>query len=57
VVVGDREGYLHFLDRTTGKPQLRLRAGSSPIVTAPTLAGNTMLVVAKDGGVHAFRPE
>jgi len=57
VVVGDREGYLHFLDRTTGKPQLRLRAGSSPIVTAPTLAGTTMLVVAKDGGVHAFRPE
>ncbi len=57
VVVGDFEGYIHFLDRNTGKPQLRLRAGSSPIVTAPALAGTTMLVVSKDGGVHAFRPE
>jgi len=57
VVFGDLEGYVHFLDRATGKPQLRLKTGSSPIVTAPALSGTTMLVVAKDGGVHAFRPE
>jgi outer membrane assembly lipoprotein YfgL len=57
VVFGDYEGYVHFLDRATGKPQLRLKTGSSPIVTAPALSGSTMLVVAKDGGVHAFRPE
>ncbi len=57
VVLGDFEGYLHFLDRANGQPKLRLRAGSSPIVTAPALVGNTMLVVAANGGVHAFRPE
>ncbi len=57
VVFGDIEGYVHFLDRSTGKPQLRLKLGSSPIVTAPVQLGTTLLVVAKDGGVHAFRPE
>lgn len=57
VVFGDSEGFVHFLNRDTGKAQLRLKVGSSPIVTAPALAGTTMLVVAKDGGVHAFRPE
>lgn len=57
LVFGDGEGFVHFLDRLSGKPQLRLRTGNAAIVTAPALAGNTMLVVAKDGGVHAFRPE
>lgn len=57
VVFGDGEGHLHFLDRETGKPRLRLKAGSAPIVTAPVVSGNTMLVVARDGGIHAFRPE
>lgn len=57
VVFGDGEGRVHFLDRDTGKAKLRLQVGSAPIVTAPVLSGTTMLVVAKDGGVHAFRPE
>lgn len=57
VVAGDFEGYLHFLDRATGKTRLRLRAGSAAIVTAPVVLGTTMLVVSKDGGVHAFRAE
>ncbi|MBN8503820.1 MAG: outer membrane protein assembly factor BamB [Burkholderiales bacterium] len=57
VVMGDFEGYLHFLDAKSGQPRLRLRAGSAAIVTAPALVGNTMLVVAANGGVHAFRPE
>jgi outer membrane protein assembly factor BamB len=57
VVLGDLEGYVHFLDRNDGKPKLRLRAGSSALVTAPVLSGNTIVVVAKDGGVHGLRPE
>lgn len=57
VVFGDAEGYVHFLNRDTGKAQLRVKVGSSPIVTPPALAGTTMLVVSKDGGVHALRPE
>lgn len=57
VVLGDLEGYVHFLDRDSGKPKLRVRAGSAPLVTAPVLSGNTLVVVAKDGGVYALRPE
>lgn len=57
VVFGDVEGYVHFLSRDSGKAQLRLKLGSSPIVTAPVQAGGTLLVVARDGGVHAFKTE
>jgi len=56
-VVGDFEGVVHFLDRNTGKPRLRVQAGSSPLVSPPVLSGNTILVVAKDGGLHALRTE
>jgi outer membrane assembly lipoprotein YfgL len=57
VVVGDGGGQIHVLDRDSGKTLARLSAGSAPIVTAPVQAGGTMLVVAKDGGVHAFKIE
>lgn len=56
VVFGDSEGYLHFLQAGSGEQQLRLRAGSKAILGAPALSGSTMLVVAQDGGVYAFRP-
>ena len=56
VVFGDSEGYLHFMEASSGEQQLRLRAGSKAIVGAPALSGTTMLVVAQDGGVYAFRP-
>ena len=56
VVFGDSEGYLHFIDASSGEQQLRLRAGSKAILGAPALSGSTMLVVAQDGGVYAFRP-
>ena len=56
VVFGDSEGYLHFMEAGSGEQQLRLRVGSKAIVGAPALSGTTMLVVAQDGGVYAFRP-
>lgn len=56
VVFGDSEGYLHFIEAASGEQQLRLRAGSKAILGAPSLSGTTMLVVAQDGGVYAFRP-
>jgi outer membrane protein assembly factor BamB len=56
VVFGDSDGYLHFMEASSGEQQLRLRAGSKAILGAPALAGTTMLVVAQDGGVYAFRP-
>ncbi|MBB5203738.1 outer membrane assembly lipoprotein YfgL [Inhella inkyongensis] len=55
VVLGDFEGQVHVLARDTGKALLRLPTGGSPIVAGPVRAGNTVLVVAKNGGVHALR--
>lgn len=56
-VMGDFAGTVHFLDRSTGKALQRVQAGSSPLVTQPVASGGTLLVVAKDGGVHALRAE
>jgi outer membrane protein assembly factor BamB len=57
VVVGDSEGYVHFLDRETGKTQLRLSTDGSPIVSPPVALGTTVLVVTRKGGLFALRPE
>jgi outer membrane protein assembly factor BamB len=57
VVFGDLEGYVHFLDRDTGAPLLRLPTDGSRIVGAPVRAGNTLAVTTRDGAVYAFRPE
>ncbi|MEJ6001823.1 outer membrane protein assembly factor BamB [Paucibacter soli] len=57
IVFGDFEGQLHFISRDTGKTQLRLPTDGSPIVGAPVLAGNTLLVATRNGGLFAFRPE
>lgn len=57
VVFGDAEGQVHFLDRDSGDPVLRLATDGSPVVGTPVLAGTTMLVVTRNGGLFAFRPE
>jgi len=57
IVFGDFEGQLHFISRETGKTQLRLPTDGSPIVGAPVLAGTTLLVATRNGGLFAFRPE
>ena len=57
VVFGDYDGYVHFLDRATGAPLLRLPTNGSQIVGTPVRAGNTLAVTTQDGAVYAFRPE
>lgn len=57
VMFGDFEGQVHFLDRETGKTLLRLATDGSPVVTQPVLSGTTMLVVTRNGGLFAYRPE
>jgi outer membrane assembly lipoprotein YfgL len=57
VVFGDAEGFVHWLSRDKGELQLRLPTDGSAVVVAPTLSGTTMLVVTKNGGLFAFRPE
>ncbi len=57
VVFGDFEGYVHFLDRRDGQALLRLATDGSQVVGRPALSGNTLLVVTRNGGLFAFRPE
>lgn len=56
-VLGDYQGFVHFLDREDGQPLLRLPTDGSTVVGAPALSGTTMLVVTRSGGLFAFRPE
>lgn len=57
VVFGAQDGTLHFLSRDTGQALLRLSTDGSPVVGAPVLSDNTLLVVTRKGSVMAFRPE
>lgn len=57
VVFGDVEGQVHFLDRQTGDVVLRLATDGSPVMAQPVLAGTTILVATRNGGIYAFRPD
>jgi outer membrane protein assembly factor BamB len=54
VVVGDFEGYLHWMNRTTGKFVAREKAGGR-ITNAPVSADGILVVQADKGTVRAFR--
>ncbi len=56
VVFGDEAGFVHFLSADAGEQQLRLPTDGSSVVGTPALSGNTLLVVTRKGGLHAFRP-
>jgi outer membrane protein assembly factor BamB len=57
VVVGDSFGYVHFLSRDDGKLMNRLETDKSAIAAAPVLAGNTLVIVTKSGGVFGIVPQ
>jgi outer membrane protein assembly factor BamB len=57
IVFGDYDGWVHFLDRATGAPMLRLETDGSQVVGNPVRVGNTLAVTTEKGGVYAFRPE
>jgi len=52
VVVGDFEGYLHWLSQEDGKLIGRMRVGNDSISTAPFKVGETIYVIS-DGGTLA----
>jgi outer membrane protein assembly factor BamB len=55
VVVGDFQGYLHFLDKASGALAARISAGSARISSQPLVVGD-MVVVANDRGqINAYR--
>ena len=55
VVVGDFEGYLHWLSKDSGRIVGRVRAASASIITPPIAAGNIVFVYGKGGTLSAFR--
>jgi outer membrane assembly lipoprotein YfgL len=57
LVIGDSTGLLHLLSSSDGSPLNRLAPDGSPIVATPVLAGNTVVVVTRNGGVFGYRPE
>jgi outer membrane assembly lipoprotein YfgL len=57
VVVGDNSGFVHFLSREDGKLLNRVATDGSAIAAAPVVAGNTLVVVTRNGGIHGFVPE
>ena len=57
VVFGDFEGQLHFLSADRGVAQLILPTDGAPMAAAPAVSGTTVLIVTRDGGLFALRPE
>ena len=57
VAIGDNTGLVHFLSREDGSPLIRLTTDGSPIAAAPVLAGDTVGVVTRNGGIFGFQPE
>jgi outer membrane protein assembly factor BamB len=57
VVIGDGTGLGHMLSREDGSPLNRLTTDGSPIMAAPVVAANTLVVVTRNGGVFGFVPE
>ncbi|TAN12805.1 MAG: outer membrane protein assembly factor BamB [Burkholderiaceae bacterium] len=56
VVFGDSGGLVHLLSRADGRPLDRLTTDGSGIAATPVLAGNTLVVVTRAGGVYGFVP-
>lgn len=55
VVVGDKEGYLHWLDSDIGSFVARERAGKDGFAAAPLSVGTTLYVLTLDGELMAYR--
>jgi outer membrane protein assembly factor BamB len=55
VVVADFQGYVHWLDKTTGAIAARVHTGKVRISNAPVVAGNIVVVINDRGRINAFR--
>jgi outer membrane protein assembly factor BamB len=55
IVVGDFEGYLHFLDAATGDLQARVKAGGERITSQPLVVNDLLYVMNDGGGLVVFR--
>jgi outer membrane protein assembly factor BamB len=57
VVVGDFDGYLHWLDRDSGKFVAREHAGGARISMAPVVANGVVYAIDEGGKVIAYRSD
>jgi outer membrane protein assembly factor BamB len=55
VVVGDFEGYLHWLDQETGEIVSRHHVDGSGIYSTPTVADEILYVQSRDGDLQAIK--
>jgi outer membrane protein assembly factor BamB len=55
-VLGDYQGYVHFLSAADGTLVARVKTDGSAISAAPVLAGETLVVQTRDGGLFGYRP-
>ena len=55
VVVTDFQGYVHWLDKTSGELVARERIDKKRITYAPAAVGDTVVVLSDDGKMAAFR--
>jgi outer membrane protein assembly factor BamB len=54
VVVGDAQGYLHWLDTEKGEFQARVKLGA-PVSAAPLVVGDLLIVQTDKGEIEAWR--
>lgn len=55
VVVGDYDGYLHWLDLDNGEFVARIRAGGEALRATPVVADGILIVQDVEGGLSAYR--
>jgi outer membrane protein assembly factor BamB len=55
VAVADFQGYLHWLDRDTGKLVARVRVSKERISNSPVAVGDTVVVLTDGGALAAYR--
>lgn len=55
LVVGDGEGYLHWLAPDDGHFLARVKAGGNGIIATPIVVNNKLLVVTKSGRIIAYQ--
>jgi outer membrane protein assembly factor BamB len=56
LVMGDKQGYLHFLEQSSGNPIARIRVDSSAISAAPIVANGLLIIQSRSGSLAAYKP-
>jgi outer membrane protein assembly factor BamB len=55
IVVGDFQGYVHWIDKASGALAARVRTGKVRVSNPPVVAGNMVVVINDRGQIKAYR--